>query len=38
MNRPGKPGLQQAKKLYDQLAAEGMEDKGTQAIIKFYLR
>ncbi len=32
------PGLQQAKKLYDQLAAEGMEDKGTQAIIKFYLR
>ncbi|MEZ5324152.1 MAG: hypothetical protein R3F19_03715 [Verrucomicrobiales bacterium] len=30
------PGLQLAKKLYDQLAAEGCEDDGTQALFKLY--
>ena len=31
------PGLEKAKELYDQLAAKGMENKGTQAIIQWYL-
>ena len=31
------PGLNKAKELYDQLAGRGMEDKGTQAIIHWYL-
>ena len=31
------PGLCKAKELYDQLAEKGMEDNGTQAIIKWYL-
>jgi len=30
------PGLQLAKKLYDQLAAKGCEDDGTQALFKLY--
>ena len=30
------PGLKQAKALYDQIAADGYSDKGTQAIIKAY--
>jgi len=30
------PGLQSAKKLYDQLAAKGCEDDGTQALFKLY--
>ena len=29
------PGLEKAKELYDQLAAKGMENKGTQAIIQY---
>lgn len=32
------PGLKQAKALYDQLAAEGCEDDGTQALFKLYDR
>ena len=31
------PGLEKAKELYDQLAAQGLENKGTQAIIQWYL-
>ena len=31
------PGLKLAKRLYDELAARGMEDDGTQAIIRWYL-
>lgn len=31
------PGLEKAKELYDELAAKGMENKGTQAIIQWYL-
>ncbi|MGM9540628.1 NAD(P)-dependent oxidoreductase [Anaerovibrio sp.] len=31
------PGLNKARELYDQLAGRGMEDKGTQAIIHWYL-
>lgn len=31
------PGLEKAKELYDELADRGMENKGTQAIIKWYL-
>ena len=31
------PGLEKAKELYDQLAARGLENKGTQAIIQWYL-
>ncbi len=31
------PGLEKAKELYDQLAERGMENKGTQAIIQWYL-
>ena len=31
------PGLEKAKVLYDQLAAQGLENKGTQAIIQWYL-
>ena len=31
------PGLEKAKELYDQLATKGMENKGTQAIIQWYL-
>lgn len=31
------PGLHKAKELYDQLAERGMEDKGTQAIIHWYM-
>ena len=31
------PGLNKAKELYDQLTGRGMEDKGTQAIIHWYL-
>ncbi|KOO50550.1 NAD(P)-dependent oxidoreductase [Priestia koreensis] len=30
------PGLQQAKKLYDSLAAQGKADKGTQALYELY--
>ncbi|MFC0524459.1 NAD(P)-dependent oxidoreductase [Pontibacillus salicampi] len=30
------PGLQLAKQLYDKLAAEGEENSGTQALIKYY--
>ena len=30
------PGLQLAKKLYDQLASNGCEDDGTQALFKLY--
>jgi 3-hydroxyisobutyrate dehydrogenase len=30
------PGLKQAKALYDQLAAEGHEDEGTQALFRLY--
>ena len=32
------PGLTLAKRLYDQLAARGMEDCGTQAIVQWYLK
>lgn len=32
------PGLKQAKALYDQLAAEGCENDGTQALFKLYSR
>ena len=32
------PGLTLAKRMYDQLAARGMEDCGTQAIIQWYLK
>ncbi len=32
------PGLNQAKKLYDQLAGEGMENEGTQALFKLMLK
>lgn len=31
------PGLQKTKELYDMLSAKGMDDNGTQAIIKWYL-
>lgn len=31
------PGLEKAKELYDELAEKGMENKGTQAIIQWYL-
>lgn len=31
------PGLEKAKELYDELAERGMENKGTQAIIQWYL-
>ncbi|MCR5177019.1 MAG: NAD(P)-dependent oxidoreductase [Anaerovibrio sp.] len=31
------PGLQKTKELYDMLSARGMDDNGTQAIIKWYL-
>lgn len=31
------PGLEKAKELYDQLVAQGLENKGTQAIIQWYL-
>ena len=30
------PGLLTAKKLYDKLAAQGLENEGTQALIKLY--
>ena len=30
------PGLTQAKKLYDQLAAQGYARNGTQALFKYY--
>lgn len=30
------PGLQLAKKMYDELAEQGLQEKGTQAIIKYY--
>ncbi|MCR5030260.1 MAG: NAD(P)-dependent oxidoreductase [Selenomonadaceae bacterium] len=32
------PGLTLAKRLYDQLAARGMEDCGTQTIVQWYLK
>ena len=32
------PGLSLAKRLYDQLAARGMEDCGTQTIVQWYLK
>ena len=32
------PGLQLAKRLYDELAARGMEECGTQAIIQWYMK
>lgn len=32
------PGLQLAKRLYDELSARGMEDSGTQALIHWYLK
>ena len=32
------PGLQLAKRLYDQLAARGMEDCGTQTLIQWYTK
>ena len=32
------PGLALAKRLYDQLAARGMEDCGTQTIVQWYLK
>ena len=31
------PGLELAKRLYDQLSAEGRADEGTQAIFRFYM-
>ena len=31
------PGLEKAKELYDELAEKGMDNKGTQAIIQWYL-
>lgn len=31
------PGLAAAKKLYDQLASDGFEDEGTQALFRYYL-
>ena len=31
------PGLLKTKELYDMLSAKGMDDNGTQAIIKWYL-
>jgi 3-hydroxyisobutyrate dehydrogenase len=30
------PGLEVAKKLYDQVAARGWEDNGTQALYRLY--
>lgn len=30
------PGLQLAKKMYDELAEQGLQEKGTQTIIKYY--
>ena len=32
------PGLQLAKRLYDQLSARGMEDCGTQTLVQWYLK
>lgn len=32
------PGLKLAKRLYDELSARGMEDSGTQALIRWYLK
>lgn len=32
------PGLQLAKRLYDQLAARGMEECGTQTLVQWYLK
>ena len=32
------PGLQLAKRLYDQLSARGMEDCGTQTLIQWYTK
>ena len=32
------PGLRLAKRLYDELAARGFEDRGTQALIHWYIR
>ena len=32
------PGLQLAKRLYDQLSARGMEDCGTQTLIQWYMK
>ena len=32
------PGLKLAKRLYDDLSARGMEDSGTQALIRWYLK
>ena len=32
------PGLSLAKRLYDEIAARGMEDSGTQALIHWYLK
>ena len=32
------PGLLLAKRLYDELSARGMEDSGTQALIRWYLK
>ena len=32
------PGLKLAKRLYDEIAARGMEDSGTQALIHWYLK
>ena len=32
------PGLKLAKRLYDELSSRGMEDSGTQALIRWYLK
>ena len=32
------PGLQLAKRLYDQLSARGMEECGTQTLIQWYMK